>query len=42
MIQELLQYQETDGKLKAIEQELSTSEERKKYMTARKFLEKAP
>ena len=42
MIDELLQYQEADGKLRAIEQEIASTEERKKYMTARKFLEKAP
>ena len=42
MIDELLQYQEADGRLRAVEQEISSTEERKKYMTARKFLEKAP
>ena len=42
MIDELLKYQEADGKLRAIEQEISATDERKKYMTARKFLEKAP
>lgn len=42
MIDELLKYQEADGKLRAIEQEISSTEERKKYMSARKFLEKAP
>ncbi len=42
MIKELVKYQETDGKLIAIEKEIAASEERKKYMTARKFLEKAP
>ena len=42
VIEELLRYQETDGKLKNIEQEIAASDERKKYMTARKFLEKAP
>ncbi len=42
MIDELLKYQETDGKLRAIEQEIAATEERKKYMGARKFLEKAP
>lgn len=42
LIDELLRYQETDGRLRNIEQEIAASEERKKYMTARKFLEKAP
>ena len=42
LIDELLRYQETDGRLRNIEQEIDASEERKKYMTARKFLEKAP
>ena len=42
IIQDLLRYQETDGKLRTIEQEIAASDERKKYMTARKFLEKAP
>ena len=42
VIQDLLRYQETDGKLRTIEQEIAASDERKKYMTARKFLEKAP
>ena len=42
MIDELLKYQEADGKLRAIEQEIASTDERKKYMTARKFLEKAP
>ena len=42
MIDELLKYQEADGKLRAIEQEISATDERKKYMTARKFLEKEP
>lgn len=39
MIKELLTYQETDAKLKAIEVSLSTSEERKKAVAAKKFLE---
>ncbi len=39
MAQKLCKYQETDAKLREIEVELSNSEERKKYMTARKFLE---
>lgn len=42
MIDELLKYQEEDGKLRAIEQEIASTDERKKYMSARKFLEKAP
>lgn len=42
MIKELVRYQETDSKLIGIEKEIAASEERKKYMTARKFLEKAP
>ena len=42
MIDELLQYQEADGRLRAVEQEVAATDERKKYMTARKFLEKAP
>ena len=42
MIDELLKYQEADGKLRAIEQEIAATDERKKYMAARKFLEKAP
>lgn len=42
MIEELLKYQEVDGKLRAIELEIAATDERKKYMAARKFLEKAP
>lgn len=42
MIDELLAYQEADGRLRAIEQKILATEERKKYMQARKFLEKAP
>ena len=42
MIDELLRYQEADGRLRAVEQEIAATEERKKYMSARKFLEKAP
>ena len=38
IIQDLLRYQETDGKLRTIEQEIAASDERNKYMTARKFL----
>ena len=42
MIDELLAYQAADGKLRAVEQEIAGTEERKKYMAARKFMEKAP
>ena len=42
MIDELLQYQEADGRLRAVEQEIAATDERKKYISARKFLEKAP
>lgn len=37
----MLQYQEVDGKIRAIEQEIAATEERKKFISARKFLEKA-
>ena len=39
MIQALLEYQTVDAKLKAIETRLSASEDRKKAMVAKKFLE---
>lgn len=39
MIQELLNYQEVDAELKKIENELSGSEERKKAVTAKKYLD---
>lgn len=39
MIKELLAYQETDAKLRKIEVELSGSEERKKAVSAKKYLE---
>ena len=39
MIQALLDYQKTDAKLRDIEKTLSGSEERKKAMTAKKYLE---
>ena len=39
--QELLEYQRVDGELLKIEQELSASEERKKYLQAKKFIEAA-
>ena len=42
MIEELLRYQEEDGKLRAVEQEIAATDERKKYMAARKFMDKAP
>lgn len=42
MLEKLLNYQEVDGKLRAIEQELSKSEERNKFALAKKFLEGAP
>lgn len=38
---ELLEYQRVDGKLLKIEQEISASEERKKYLQAKKFMEAA-
>lgn len=40
-LQALLKYQETDAKLKKIEQEVNGSDERKKYVQARKFMENA-
>ncbi len=40
-LQALLKYQDVDAKLKKIEQEISSSEEKKKYFQARKFLENA-
>ena len=40
-IQELLEYQKTDGELRKIEQELAASEERKKYAQARNFIKNA-
>lgn len=39
MIQELLAYQDVDAKLKEIERTLSDSEERKKAMSAKKYIE---
>ena len=38
---DLLEYQEVDGELRKIEQEISSSEERKKYLQAKKFMETA-
>jgi len=40
-LQALLKYQETDAKLRKIEQEVNGSDERKKYAQARKFIENA-
>lgn len=40
-LQVMLQYQEVDGKLRVLEQEIASSDERKKYFSAKKFLEKA-
>lgn len=42
ILDELLRYQEADGRLRAVEQAIAATEERKKYVSARKFLEKAP
>lgn len=42
MLDDLLLYQEEDGKLRAIEMEIAATDERKKYLTAKKYLEKAP
>lgn len=39
--QELLEYQKVDAELREIEKELSVSEERKKYIQAKKFMESA-
>lgn len=38
---ELLEYQKVDGELRKIEQEITASEERKKYIQAKKFMEVA-
>ncbi len=38
---ELLEYQKVDGELRKIEQEVAASEERKKYIQAKKFMETA-
>lgn len=40
-LQDLLEYQKTDAQLRKIEQEIGTSEERKKYMQAKKFVDAA-
>lgn len=39
--QELLEYQKVDAELREIEKELSASDERKKYVQAKKFMETA-
>lgn len=39
MVKELLAYQETDTRLRAIEQEIQNSEERRKTASAKKFLD---
>lgn len=41
VLKELLEYQREDGALRAIEQELLASEERKKFLQAKKFIEAA-
>ena len=41
VLKELLEYQREDAALRAIEQELLASEERKKFMQAKKFMEAA-
>ncbi len=41
VVNELLEYQNVDKKLREIEQEISASEERKKYLQAKKFMESA-
>lgn len=40
-LQELLRYQEADKELRKIEQEIAGSEERKKFVQAKKFMESA-
>ena len=40
-IQELLEYQKVDGELRKLEQELAQSDERKKFVQAKKFIEGA-
>ncbi len=42
MLEKLLEYQEIDGKLRAIELEISNSDEYKNYQSTKKFLAKAP
>lgn len=41
-VEQLLKYQEVDGKLLKLEQEVAGSDERKKYVQAKNFLTKAP
>ncbi len=41
VLKELLAYQSVDGELRKIEQEISASEERKKFIQAKKFMETA-
>ncbi len=41
ILNELLEYQKVDGELRKIEQEIAASEERKKYVQAKKFIENA-
>ncbi len=41
MLEQLLEYQEVDSQLRKIEQEVAASEERKKYMQAKKFMKTA-
>ncbi len=41
VLKELLEYQSVDGELRKIELELAASEERKKYVQAKKFMETA-
>ena len=41
-IEKLLKYQQEDEKLIRIEQEVASSEERKRYMQAKNFMTKAP
>lgn len=41
-VEQLLKYQQEDGKLLKIEQEVASSDERKKYVQAKNFLTKAP
>lgn len=41
ILNELLEYQKVDGELRKIEQEIAASDERKKYVQAKKFMETA-
>ncbi len=41
VLNELLEYQKVDGELLKVEKEISSSEERKKYVQAKKFMETA-